>query len=65
MAWVCVNSFGTELIFETEPHKLHIAGETIMVLANAQKYRKVLSRNSSEENCLGKMNQQNLKENRL
>ena len=21
MAWVCVNSFGTELIFETEPHK--------------------------------------------
>ena len=20
-AWVCVNSFGTELIFETEPHK--------------------------------------------
>ena len=21
MAWICVNSFGTELIFETEPHK--------------------------------------------
>lgn len=21
MAWVCVNSFGTELIFEAEPHK--------------------------------------------
>ena len=21
MAWVCVNSFGIELIFETEPHK--------------------------------------------
>ena len=21
MAWLCVNSFGTELIFETEPHK--------------------------------------------
>ena len=21
MAWVCVNGFGTELIFETEPHK--------------------------------------------
>lgn len=21
MAWVCVNNFGTELIFETEPHK--------------------------------------------
>lgn len=21
MAWVCVNSFGTELIFETEPHR--------------------------------------------
>lgn len=21
MTWVCVNSFGTELIFETEPHK--------------------------------------------
>ena len=35
MAWVCVNSFGTELIFETEPTKLYIAGETIMVLANA------------------------------
>lgn len=22
MAWVCVNSCGTELIFETEPHKV-------------------------------------------
>ena len=22
MAWVCVNSYGTELIFETEPHKV-------------------------------------------
>lgn len=41
--------------------KLYIAGETIMVLANAQKYHKVALRNSSEGNYLGMMSQQNLK----
>nr|DAQ00403.1 MAG TPA: hypothetical protein [Caudoviricetes sp.] len=37
--------------------KRYIAGETIMVLANAWKYHKELSRSSSEENFLGRMSQ--------
>ena len=35
MAWVCVNSFGTNLYLKQSLTKLYIAGETIMVLADA------------------------------
>lgn len=57
MAWVCVNSFGTELIFETEPHKAVYSWRDDYGSCKCIEMPQGSIKNSSEENYLGAMSQ--------
>lgn len=58
MAWVCVNSCGTELIFETEPHKVAYSwrdneGSCRCIALPKGSIKKLIGRNLSwEDDCV-------------